>query len=1056
MTDKIIINTISKIYFVTISFLSFIFLILLSLFIVLQNGFYVEEISISNVTVKQLYIKWNEKLDVSLRELEITRDEKSQTSPNYEEIHSYFSKLFLLNDAFEKIIISSIKFDSFSGSFSYMYGQNGFLKLSSETFVFKSSFGFESEAFNIEIEKLYDSKKKIDLSGHVVIDLSQIELNAVVDLNINNEIFTKVFVNANKKKLLYKITSDKKIEKTAHLINLLQPPEEVRYWILDAIDMQGASLEEATGWLEYDKIEDAYKNIYARMSVDQLKYKYNPELESVQSNKTLLEFQAGVLYIRPQGAISYAQALDKSWLKIDFREKNELLTLYLLFDGLVNSDILKILHTYKIELPFVQKSGFVATNLTIEVNLRTLDTQAKGDFYAKKANFDYLGLNIDVEDASVFLDNYAVKITHMNAKYQTNAAVHVSMEYDAKASIGDINFTLEKLQFDNTALIIDKKTPTTLQYHISPEGDLITLSKSLWQHPWAQIKVDSIRLPFDLTNLNATIPATQITVENMASMYVHGPIDIKNKKIDLDIDLLALEFKELKLAQSSAQLHLQYDTKAKLSSNDAILFVFKNRDLTLKDFDVEFDANSLKIQNSSIDFNNFVEVALHGDYLAEDNRYMLFMEKINFKNETMKNFLSVDEKLQLELKIDENMRLSIHVDELDTKFELDSEQWILEIRSIENLKKYSKILEKYKIIDASATVTQKTAGDEIFFDANITQPYKILVEADIPTQNYLVSGIIDTKNEKTRLNINKNIDVFLGNRIKIKAKDCGFNIDALVELMDNNDTSSEPNKMNIVLNATNSYFYLSENRRIVSDTLDLQYLNNITTAQLKHKNGSAGFKLHDDTFHLYGSDFGNTFMENLFALSKFKEGSLDFSLSGTLKEYDGLFYVKDTTIMEYKILSNVLAFINTIPSLVTFSLPSYNINGLYTKSAYMGFHAKDDVFHINDLYLDSEEVDIFGRGVASIKQNSIHVKLNLKTDLGSALSKIPIIGYLLFDESSVSTSLEVTGELTDPEVNSLLPLEIIVAPLNLIKRTLMLPQHLLQSDEQNTTQTQEN
>jgi hypothetical protein len=196
-------------------------------------------------------------------------------------------------------------------------------------------------------------------------------------------------------------------------------------------------------------------------------------------------------------------------------------------------------------------------------------------------------------------------------------------------------------------------------------------------------------------------------------------------------------------------------------------------------------------------------------------------------------------------------------------------------------------------------------------------------------------------------------------------------------------------------------------------------------------------------------------MENLFALSKFKDGSLDFSMSGTTEEYNGIFYVKDTTIIEYKILNNVLAFINTIPSLVTFSLPSYNTNGLYTKSAYMSFKAKDDIFHISDLYLDSEEVDILGRGVASIKQNSIDLKLNLKTDLGSSLSQVPIVGYLLFDENSVSTSLKVTGELSDPEVDSSLPSEIIVAPLNLIKRTLMLPQHLLQNNEQNTTQTQE-
>lgn len=1053
MTEKIIINTISKIYFVIVSFLSFILLILLSLFIILQNGLYIEEISIANVTVRQLYIKWNEKLDVSLKELDIASSTNTNIPPNYEEIHNYFSKIPLFSNTFEKIVVSKIQFNAISGSFSYINGQSGFLKLVSEELLLDCLFDFESKNLNIEVVKLYDLKKKINLSGNIVVDLAKIEINAKVDVNINDDIFTRVFVNTNNKKLFYNIEADKKIQRTTHLINLLQPSKEVRYWILDAIDMKGAYLSELRGWLEYDKLEDAYKNIYAKVTLDKLKYKYNPELESVQSTKTIVEFESGVLTIKPQGAISYGQNLGNSWLKIDFTKKDELLTLHLLFDGVANSDILKILNAYKIKLPFVQNSGFVSTNLMIEVDLRNLNTKTKGDFYTKKANFDYLGLNIDIVDAYVFLEDYDVTIKNMKARYKTFATANVSMEYNAKNSLGIINFEFDMLNYNDLQLSNNKKRVTSAKYHISPTGDFIDVSKSSWNYKSNHIAVDAIHLPFDLSTVQVSLPATQVTIDKIASMYVQGPIDIKNNTADLMIDLLSFSYKDLKLAQSSTPIRLQYDARIKLSSSDMILLAYKKSDITINGFDLRFDTNGVKINNALLNFNDLLEVALNGDYFSKDDSYALYVNNINFKNETMKNLLSIDSELSLKLKIDENSALSINARELDTSFNLDDEKWVLKINSIENLKKYSKILQKYKLIDANATIVKKNDSDEIVFDANITQPYAILVEDDKPTQNYFLSGIMNTKSDKTTFNINKNIDVFVGNRIKIKAKDCGVNIDAILDFMDNND-STEPNKINLVLNATNSYLYLSEHRRIVSDTIDLQYLNNITTAQLRHENGTAGFRLDDETFHLYGTGFGSSFMENLFALSKFKGGVLDFSMSGTLKEYDGIFYVKDTTIMEYRILNNVLAFINTIPSLVTFSLPSYNINGLYTKSAYMSFKAKDDIFHINDLYLDSQEVDIVGRGVASIKTNSIDLKLNLKTDLGSSLSQVPIVGYLLFDEDSVSTSLEVTGELTDPEVDSLLPSEMIIAPLNLIKRTFMLPQHLLQSTEQNVTQAE--
>ena len=43
--------------------LSFIFLTLSLLFILLQNGVYLENITLPNLQVKKLYIKWNEKLN---------------------------------------------------------------------------------------------------------------------------------------------------------------------------------------------------------------------------------------------------------------------------------------------------------------------------------------------------------------------------------------------------------------------------------------------------------------------------------------------------------------------------------------------------------------------------------------------------------------------------------------------------------------------------------------------------------------------------------------------------------------------------------------------------------------------------------------------------------------------------------------------------------------------------------------------------------------------------------------------------------------------------------
>ena len=147
-------------------------------------------------------------------------------------------------------------------------------------------------------------------------------------------------------------------------------------------------------------------------------------------------------------------------------------------------------------------------------------------------------------------------------------------------------------------------------------------------------------------------------------------------------------------------------------------------------------------------------------------------------------------------------------------------------------------------------------------------------------------------------------------------------------------------------------------------------------------------------------------------------------------------------------MNNVLAFVNTVPSLVTFSLPGYNINGIKAKEAYVKLRFQDEKYKISDLYLDSKEIEIVGKGEASIKENSVDLDLNLKTQIGSSFSKIPLIGHILLGNETISTSLHVTGKLDDPEVETQVVKDIAIAPFNIIKRALMYPFEMFQTEDE--------
>ena len=308
------------------------------------------------------------------------------------------------------------------------------------------------------------------------------------------------------------------------------------------------------------------------------------------------------------------------------------------------------------------------------------------------------------------------------------------------------------------------------------------------------------------------------------------------------------------------------------------------------------------------------------------------------------------------------------------------------------------------------------------------------------TKNYIINGELKNDSDDIHFNVNNKLNVDIKDQVLITGKNVGVNLNTVVKFIEKvSDKNSSENHKNIDIKLTDSNIYFSDKRRAIANKISMQYYNKIATAQLTHQDGHAGFKLQDKVFYLYGENFNGKFMENLFALSRFKNGEFDFSIKGSLEEFVGIMNIKDTTVVEYKLLNNMLAFINTIPSLVTFSLPGYSKKGLYIKNSYINFSFKDDKYTLKDIYLDSKEMKITGNGIASYKYNTIDLNLNLKTDLGSALSKIPIVGYIVLDKDSISTSLKVSGALDNPKIKSMIVSDIIVAPLNIIKRTILFP-----------------
>ncbi len=108
----------------------------------------------------------------------------------------------------------------------------------------------------------------------------------------------------------------------------------------------------------------------------------------------------------------------------------------------------------------------------------------------------------------------------------------------------------------------------------------------------------------------------------------------------------------------------------------------------------------------------------------------------------------------------------------------------------------------------------------------------------------------------------------------------------------------------------------------------------------------------------------------------------------------------------------------------------------------------------------SSVLTVRGVGNASVLEYNIDLKLNLITQGRKDLSKIPLVGYVLVgDEEVPSITLEVTGNLSDPDIRNSAFEEIVTLPFDIGLRVLKSPFKWIEnvlSDEDSSTNSDSN
>ena len=308
------------------------------------------------------------------------------------------------------------------------------------------------------------------------------------------------------------------------------------------------------------------------------------------------------------------------------------------------------------------------------------------------------------------------------------------------------------------------------------------------------------------------------------------------------------------------------------------------------------------------------------------------------------------------------------------------------------------------------------------------------------------------KDDKLNLFLNNDIEMTLTEEmLKVNAENVGVSLYPIFDFIKDHESTSKhndkPSNFMIDIEATNSYLYINNVRRAPADKLLMQYTEGRLNAQLLYgKNGGAALEFNEKKeLFVYGDHLNDKFMTQLAEFSDFKGGEASFYLAGKVEELRGIIRVQNTIIKDYKAMNNVLAFMNTIPALVTFSVPDYSSKGMRIDEGYAAFVYKNDIMYINGFHITGPELQFNGKGTINIDTKTVDVETSLITDATSNLSKIPLLGYILVgkEEDTMTTTITVKGPMDNPVIKNTLAKDIGVGTFNILFRTLTFPIHYI-------------
>ncbi|MCR4941612.1 MAG: AsmA-like C-terminal domain-containing protein, partial [Campylobacter sp.] len=575
------------------------------------------------------------------------------------------------------------------------------------------------------------------------------------------------------------------------------------------------------------------------------------------------------------------------------------------------------------------------------------------------------------------------------------------------------------------------------------------------------IKIKDANLTLQNSRLSFKINSPSYEGKNLSGSNVHiyDIFSEKNAGIFIHIKTKAMLDDSVHKILNNYDLKLPIIQKSGLSDTDLTLD-FKFNDLDVKANGIfKINKSNLDIANANFSVKNaIVELKNSTDLLikAKDFAMDIFNADVDMTLDTKKLHGDINGKLNT-LKIadvvnakNQNFKATLDINDDETKLNFpdfglalnfgDSSKISLQISDF--LIKNSPLLQNLNVskFDKVDVNTQNFTH----FDINATN---LSFKTPFYKKNFMPY-------DKDDFNIKVDNDIikgtsksgYLGFLLNKNNADLDINgLDLLIKTDDNstNDFSSTLGEITAKLNAKNSNLIINDaNTTLKLDKYQVWAKKDFIKLGSNAYGGRINLSKNAGITTIEARDIDGELVNELFGSKSFEGGKFKLKTINDGKIIKGEVRFYDTYFTDFVLYQQLLTFINTVPSLLTFSTPDFNQKGFTAKNGKILFEQQNKILNLKAIEINGTSADILGGGTINFNTDALDINLQIEVlkDASSIIEKIPVINQILLGkERKLTTAIKINGTTKEPKYQTQVATDTILAPFKLIRNVLEIP-----------------